>query len=75
MPLEMGAKERSKEILSVSQSVQSLSCVRLFVTPRIEARQVSLSITQTCVRWISDTIQPSHPLSSPSSPAFNLSQH
>ena len=30
---------------------------------------------QTHVHWISDAIQPSHPLSSPSSPAFNLSQH
>ena len=27
------------------------------------------------VHWIGDTIQPSHPLSSPSPPAFNLSQH
>ena len=31
--------------------------------------------TQTRVHWIGDAIQPSHPLSSPSSPAFNLSQH
>ena len=30
---------------------------------------------QTHVRWINYTIQPSHPLSSPSPPAFNLSQH
>ena len=30
--------------------------------------------TQTHVHWVSDTIQPSHPLS-PSPPAFNLSQH
>ena len=30
--------------------------------------------TQTRVRWVSDAIQPSHPLSSPSPPAFNLSQ-
>ena len=30
--------------------------------------------TQTCVHWVSDAIQPSHTLSSPS-PAFNLSQH
>ena len=29
---------------------------------------------QTHVYWVSDAIQPSHPLSSPSSPAFNLSQ-
>ena len=27
------------------------------------------------VHWVSDAIQPSHPLSSPSLPAFNLSQH
>ena len=31
--------------------------------------------TQTHVRWVSDAIQPSHPLSSPSPPALNLSQH
>ena len=30
--------------------------------------------TQTHVHWVSDAIQPSHPLSSPS-PAFSLSQH
>ena len=32
-------------------------------------------ITQTHVHWVSDAIQPLHPLSSPSPPAFNLSQH
>ena len=31
--------------------------------------------TQTHVHWVSDAIQPSHPLSSPSPPGFNLSQH
>ena len=31
--------------------------------------------TQTHVHWIGDAIQPSHPLSSPSPPIFNLSQH
>ena len=31
--------------------------------------------TQTHVHHISDAIQPSHPLSSPSPPALNLSQH
>ena len=30
---------------------------------------------QTRVHHVSDAIQPSHPLSSPSPPAFNLSQH
>ena len=32
-------------------------------------------LTQTYVHSISDAIQSSHPLSLPSSPAFNLSQH
>ena len=31
--------------------------------------------TQTPVHQVGDAIQPSHPLSSPSPPAFNLSQH
>ena len=31
--------------------------------------------TQTHVYWVGDAIQPSHPLSSPSPPALNLSQH
>ena len=30
---------------------------------------------QTHVHWVSDAIQPFHPLSSPSPPDFNLSQH
>ena len=34
-----------------------------------------LEHTQTHVHQVSDAIQPSHPLSSPSPPAFNLSQH
>ena len=32
-------------------------------------------LTQTQVHCVCDAIQPSHPLSSPSPPAFNLSQH
>ena len=31
--------------------------------------------TQTHVHWVSDAIQPSRPLSSPSPPTFNLSEH
>ena len=34
-----------------------------------------LELAQTHVRWVGDAIQPSHPLSSPSPPALNLSQH
>ena len=66
---------------NVFNSLQSLSRVRLFVTPWTTARQASLSITnswsllKTYVHWVGDTIQPPHPLSSPSPPNFNLSQH
>ena len=31
--------------------------------------------TQTHAHWVGDAIWPSHPLSSPSPPAFNLAQH
>ena len=34
-----------------------------------------LEFAQTHVHCVSDAVQPSHPLSSPSLPAFNLSQH
>ena len=34
-----------------------------------------LEFTQTYVHWLGDAIQPSHPLSSPSPPTFNFSQH
>ena len=62
-------------------SVQSLSCVQLFVIPWTAACQASLSyhqlqeFTQTHVYQVGDTIQPSHPLLSPSPPALNFSQH
>ena len=68
--------------ISITQlnSVQSLSRVQLFVTPWIAACQASLSITNSqsspklmCIEG--DVIQPSHPLSSPSPPAPNPSQH
>ena len=34
-----------------------------------------LEFAQTHVHWVGDAIQPSHPLSPPSPPALNLSQH
>ena len=34
-----------------------------------------LELTQTHAHWASDATQPSHPLSFPSPPSFNLSQH
>ena len=44
-------------------------------TPGLPVHHQLLVFTQTHVHWVSDAIQPSHPLSSPSPPAFNLSQH
>ena len=66
---------------SLPSSVQLLSHVQLFVTPWTMAtlglpvyHQLPES-TQTHVHWVGDAIQPSYPLSSPSPPALNLSQH
>ena len=61
-------------------SVQLLSHVWLWdpmnrSTPGLPVHHQLPESTQTHVHWVSDTIQPSHPLSSPSPPAFNLSQH
>ena len=44
-------------------------------TPGLPVHQQLPEITQTHVHWVGDAIQPSHPLSSPSPPTFNLSQH
>ena len=44
-------------------------------TPGLPVYHKLLEPTQTHVNWVSDAIQPSHPLSSPSPPALNLSQH
>ena len=54
------------------------SCVRLFVTPWTAAHQASLSFTisQSLLKLMSiESVMPSHPLSPPSPPALNLSQH
>ena len=56
-------------------SVQLLSRVWLFATPWITECQASLSITNSRSPPKPMSIQPSHPLSSPSPPALNLSQH
>ena len=65
--------------LEVYIVVQLLSCVWLFATPWTAPHQASLSFTisRSLLRLtsIGDAIQPSHSLSSPSPPAFSLSQH
>ena len=67
-------------IILLFSSVQSFSHVRLFVAPWTAAHHASihhqlLELAQIHIQQVSDAIQPSHPLSSPSPPAFNLSQH
>ena len=60
-------------------SVQSLSRPTLrpmnHSTPGLPVHHQLPEFTQTHVHWVSDAIQPSHPLSSPCPPALNLSQH
>ena len=61
-------------------SVHSLSHVRLCdpmncSMPGFPVHHQLPEFTQTHVQWIGDAIQPSHPLLSPSPPAFNLYPH
>ena len=58
-------------------SVQLLSHIQLFATPwtGFPVLHQLPELAQTHVHWVGDAIQPSHPLSSSSSPAFNLSHH
>ena len=61
-------------------SVQSLSHIWLCnpmdcSTLGFPVHHQLLELTQTHVHWVSDAIQPSQPLLSPSPPTFNLSQH
>ena len=60
---------------SVSQSCPTLCNPMRHSTPGLPVHHPLLEYTQTYIYWISDDIQPSHPLSSPSPPAFNLSKH
>ena len=67
-------------LLHQFSSVQSLNCVRLSATRWTAAHQASLSITNSQslpkLMSIESVLHPtSHPLSSPSSPAINLSQN
>ena len=45
------------------------------ITPGFPVRPQLLELAQTHVHGVGDAIQPSHPLTSPSPPAFNLTQH
>ena len=60
---------------SVAQSCPTLCDPMDCKTPGLIVHQQLPGFTQTHVHGVGDAIQPSHPLSSPSPPAFNLSQH
>ena len=60
---------------SVTQSCLTLCDPMNHSTPGLPVHHQLPESTQTHVHWVGDTIQPSHPLSSPSPPAPNPSQH
>ena len=73
-------KQNNKESLSVQLSLVAQSCPTLcdpmnVSTPGLPVHHQLPEFTQTHVHRVSDTIQPSHPLWSPSPPAPNPSQH
>ena len=78
--MSFASTQHLSTILNQFSSVQLLSHVWLFCdpmdcsTPGLPAHYQLSGFTQTHVYWIGDAIQPSHPLSSPFPPAFNLSQ-
>ena len=60
---------------SVTQSCPTLCHPMNCSTPGLPVHHQLLKFTQTHVHQVSDAIQPSHPLLSPSAPAPNPSQH
>ena len=73
-----------KTILLIFHSFQFSSVAQLYLTlcepmdcstPGLPVHHQLPEFTQTHVHWVIDAIQPSHPLLSPSSPTFSLSQH
>ena len=65
----------SAQCSSVAQSCLTLCDPMDCSTPGLPVHHQLPEFTQTHVHRVGDAIQPSHPLSSPSPPAFNLSQH
>ena len=65
----------SVQFSSVAQLCPTLCRPMDCSTPGLPVQHQLLEFIQTHVHWVSDVIQPSHPLSSPSPPVFNLSQY
>ena len=60
---------------SVTQSCLTLCDPMNCNMPGLPVHHQLLEFTQAHAHWVGDAIEPSHLLSSPSPPAFNLSQH
>ena len=60
---------------SVAKSCLTLCDPKDCSTPGFLVLYCLLEFAQTHIHWVSDAIQPSHPLLPPSPPALNLSQH
>ena len=65
----------SVQFSSVAQSCRTLCNSMNCSTPGLPVHHQLPEFTQTHVHWVGDAVQPSHPLSSPSLPAPNPSQH
>ena len=65
----------SSEFSSVAQLCPTPCDSMDYSTPGFPVHHQLLKFAQTHVHQVSDAIQPSHPLSFPSLPTFNLSQH
>ena len=65
----------SVQFSSVAQSCLTLCDPMDYSTEGFPVHHQILEFAQTHVHRVGDAIQPSNPLSSPSPPAFNLSQH
>ena len=70
-----GVGSLSVQFSSVAQSCPTLCDPMNHSMPSLPVHHQLPEFTQTYVHRVSDAIQPSHPLSSPSPPAPNPSQH
>ena len=68
-------KLRLFQFSSVAQLCLTLCDPMDCSTPGLPVHHQLPEFTQSHVHWVGDAIQPSHPLSSPFPPTFNLSQH
>ena len=71
----MRASQLVSSVSSFTQSCPTLCDPMNCSTPSLPVHHWLPELAQTHVHQVCDAIQPSHPLSSPSPPAFNLSQY